>query len=159
MLHLLKVLRLVCGYFGNEMVQWNELLVSCLELLLEKIELRGQKVLKVGRGVEEAEVATEARKLERQQRNAKGQGERSSLLLNSSVANFIEVLERTEMASVLHLKEISRPELCYGAAILESSSIKINSDGTLLNQFLRCGNISFPEHVILRERWQNLLEI
>ena len=75
MLHLFKVLRLVCGYFGNEMMQWNELFIACLKLLLEKIELRGQKVLKVGRVVEEAEVATEARKLKRKQRNAKGQGE------------------------------------------------------------------------------------
>ena len=57
------------------MMQWNELFIACLKLLLEKIELRGQKVLKIGRVVEEAEVATEARELKRKQRNAKGQGE------------------------------------------------------------------------------------
>ena len=48
MLHLFQVLRLVCGDFGDEMVQWDELLVAGRELLLKKIELRAQKVLKVG---------------------------------------------------------------------------------------------------------------
>ena len=109
--------------------------------------------------VEEAEVAAEARKLKRKQRNAEGQGERSSLLLDSSLANFIEVLERTKMASMLHFKEITCPELCYGAAILERSSIQVNSDGALLHQFLRDGNVSFPEHMVLSELWQNLLKI
>jgi hypothetical protein len=47
-LHLFQVLRLVCGDFGDEMVQRDELLIAGMELLLEKIELRAQEVLKVG---------------------------------------------------------------------------------------------------------------